>query len=108
MPGNCDDMAAEMSNASNFALSSRFEGFPLILAEAMNKGMAPAAFDCPPGPAEMIRDAENALIVPLGDIDGFAQALLRMIEDGELRHRCGRGATETGSNFKMEALGPMW
>jgi glycosyltransferase involved in cell wall biosynthesis len=108
MPGGCDDMAAEMSKASIYALSSRFEGFPLILCEAMSKGMAPVAFDCPTGPAEMIRDGENGLIVPLGDIDGFAAALLRMIEDDELRHRCGAGALETGRSFKMDAIGPMW
>jgi glycosyltransferase involved in cell wall biosynthesis len=108
MPGNCDDMAGEMSNASIFALSSRFEGFPLILAEAMNKGMATVAYDCPTGPAEMIRDGENGLIVPLGDVDGFAAALLRMIEDDELRHRCGPAAAETGRDFKMDAIGPMW
>jgi len=108
MPGNCDDMAAEMSNASIFALSSRFEGFPLILAEAMNKGMAPVAFDCPTGPADMIREGENGLIVPLGDVDGLAAALLRMIEDDELRHRCGLAALETGRNFTMDAIGPMW
>ena len=107
MPGGCDDMAAEMSNASIFALSSRFEGFPLILAEAMNKGMAPVAYDCPTGPAEMIRDGENGLIVPLGDVDGFAAALLRMIEDDELRHRCASAAAETGKDFRMDAIGPM-
>ena len=108
LPGSCPDMADQMSNASIYALSSRFEGFPLILCEAMSKGMAPVAFDCPTGPAEMIRDAENGLIVPLGDIDAFAAALVRMIEDDELRHRCGRGAGETGRNFKMDAIGPMW
>jgi glycosyltransferase involved in cell wall biosynthesis len=108
LPGNCDDMATEMSNASIFALSSRFEGFPLILAEAMNKGMAPVAFDCPTGPSEMIDDGENGLIVPLGDIDAFAAALLRMIEDDELRRRCGPRAAQTGRNFRMDAIGPMW
>jgi glycosyltransferase involved in cell wall biosynthesis len=108
MPGNCDDMAGEMSSASIFALSSRFEGFPLILAEAMNKGMAPVAFDCPTGPAEMIRDGENGLIVPLGDADGFGAALVRMIDDDELRHRCGPAAAETGKQFRMDAIGPMW
>ena len=72
LPGSCPDMADQMSNASIYALSSRFEGFPLILCEAMSKGMAPVAFDCPTGPAEMIRDGENGLIVPLGDIDAFA------------------------------------
>jgi glycosyltransferase involved in cell wall biosynthesis len=108
MPGSCPDMEDQMSTASIFALSSRFEGFPLILCEAMSKGMAPVAFDCPTGPAEMIRDGENGLIVPLGDIDGFAAGLLRMIEDDELRHRCGKAALETGKGFKMDAIGPMW
>ncbi len=80
-----------MATHSIFALSSRFEGFPLILSEAMSKGMAPVTFDCPTGPAEMIRDGENGLIVPLGEIDAFAAALIRMIEDDELRRRCGAG-----------------
>lgn len=108
LPGSCADMDHQMASASIFALSSRFEGFPLILCEAMSKGMAPVAFDCPTGPSEMIRDGENGLIVPLGDIDAFAAALNRMIEDDELRHRCGPAAAETGKGFKMEAIGPMW
>ena len=41
-------------------------------------------------------------------IDAFAEALVRMIEDDELRHRCGPAAAETGRSFKMEAIGPMW
>ncbi|HYH58046.1 MAG TPA: glycosyltransferase family 4 protein [Thermoleophilaceae bacterium] len=108
LPGSCADMEDQMSNASIFALSSRFEGFPLILCEAMSKGMAPVAMDCPTGPSEMIRDAENGLIVPLGDVDRYAAALMRMIEDDELRRRCGTAALETGKGFKMEAIGPMW
>ena len=108
LPGSCPDMENQMRDASIFALSSRFEGFPLILCEAMSKGMAPVAYDCPTGPSEMIRDGENGLIVPLGDTDAFAAALDRMMSDDELRHRCGPGAAETGKNFKMEAIGPMW
>jgi glycosyltransferase involved in cell wall biosynthesis len=108
LPGACSDMAREMSRASIFALSSRFEGFPLVLCEAMSKGMAPVSFDCPTGPAEMIEDERNGLIVPLGDVEAFAAALARMIEDDELRHRCGAAAAETGRNFKMDVIGPMW
>jgi glycosyltransferase involved in cell wall biosynthesis len=108
LPGACSDMEDQMSNASIYALSSRFEGFPLILCEAMSKGMAPVAFDCPTGPSEMIVDGENGLIVPLGDVDAFAAALDRMMSDDELRRRCGPAAAETGRNFKMDAVGPMW
>ena len=42
------------------------------------------------------------------DVDAFAAALIRMIEDDELRHRCGPAALETGKGFKMDAIGPMW
>lgn len=108
LPGLCADMADQMSSASIFALSSRFEGFPLILCEAMSKAMAPVAFDCPTGPGEMIEEGENGLIVPLGDTDAFAAALNRMIEDDELRQRCGPAAAETAKAFRMEAIGPMW
>jgi glycosyltransferase involved in cell wall biosynthesis len=108
LPGSCDDMGAEMSNASIFALSSRFEGFPLILLEAMSKGMAPVSFDCPTGPDEVIDDGRNGLIVPPDDVDAFAAALLRMVEDDELRHRCGPAAAETARAFSMDAIGAMW
>jgi glycosyltransferase involved in cell wall biosynthesis len=108
LPGLCPDMEKQMEEASIYALSSRFEGFPLILCEAMSKGMAPVAFDCPTGPSEMVVEGENGLIVPLGDVDAFAAALDRMISDDELRRRCGAGAWETGKNFKMDAIGPQW
>ena len=108
MPGACSDMAEQMSRASIFALSSRFEGFPLVLCEAMSKGLAPVSFDCPTGPAEMIDDGRNGLLVPLGDVEAFAAALTRMIGDDELRRRCGAAAIATGENFKMDVVGPMW
>ena len=108
LPGNCDDIGAQMSAASIFVLSSRFEGFPLILCEAMRKGMAPVSFDCPTGPAEMIDDGENGLLAPLGDVDALAEALSRVIEDGDLRRRCGLQAAHTGEGFAMDVIGPMW
>ena len=108
MPGACSDMAEQMSRASIFALSSRFEGFPLVLCEAMSKGLAPVSFDCPTGPAEMIDDGHNGLLVPLGDTDAFAAALARMIGDDALRHRCGTAAIATGRDFRIEVIGPMW
>jgi glycosyltransferase involved in cell wall biosynthesis len=108
LPGASSDMGHEMSRASIFALSSRFEGFPLVLCEAMSKGMAPVSFDCPTGPAEMIEDGANGLIVALGDVEGFAAALARMMEDEDLRRRAGSAAARTGRNFKMDVIGPMW
>jgi glycosyltransferase involved in cell wall biosynthesis len=97
-----------MERASIYALSSRFEGFPLVLLEAMGKGMAPVAFDCPTGPADIIDDHRNGLLVPFKDVAALGAALLEMIEDEELRRRCGAAAVETARSYTMEAVGPMW
>ena len=101
-------IAIDMSRSSIFALSSRFEGFPLILLEAMSKQMAVVAFDCPTGPADVIRDHENGLLVPPKDPQAFSAALLEMIEDEDLRRRCAPAARETAEQFKMHSIGPRW
>ena len=107
MPGACD-MSEAMAEASIFALPSRFEGFPLILLEAMSKRMACVAFDCPTGPADIIDDHRNGIIVPLKDIERLSAGILEMIEDEELRRRCAHAAEETSRAFKMDAIGPLW
>ena len=108
LAGPTDDVPGEMARASIYALSSRFEGFPLVLVEAMSKGMACVAFDCPTGPADIIDDHRNGLLVPAKDVDGLSAALLEMIEDEELRRRCGDAALETSRDYTMAAIGPRW
>jgi glycosyltransferase involved in cell wall biosynthesis len=103
-----NDLAGEMERASIYALSSRYEGFPLVLLEAMGKGMAPVAFDCPTGPADIIDDHRNGLLVPYKDVDALGRALLEMITDDELRHRCGVAAMGSAGDYTMEAVGPLW
>ena len=95
-----------MAQASVYALSSRFEGFPLVLVEAMSKGMACVAFDCPTGPADIIDDHRNGLLVPAKDVEGLTAALMEMVEDEELRRRCGDAAIETAREYTMAAIGP--
>ena len=107
MPGACD-MDEAMGSASIFVMSSRYEGFPLILIEAMSKAMAVVSFDCPTGPADVIDNGRNGLLVPLGDVDGLGRAMLELIEDEELRRRCGPAAAETAATFRIENIGPMW
>jgi glycosyltransferase involved in cell wall biosynthesis len=97
-----------MQQSSIFALSSRFEGFPLILLEAMGSGMGVVAFDCPTGPADVIDDRRNGLLVPPRDVDAFAAALEEMIADEDLRRRCAAAAIETAHDYTMEAIGPHW
>jgi glycosyltransferase involved in cell wall biosynthesis len=108
LAGPTDDVPGEMAKASIYALSSRFEGFPLVLVEAMSKGMACVAFDCPTGPADIIDDHRNGLLVPAKDVEALTAALTEMVEDEELRRRCGDAALETARDYTMAAIGPKW
>jgi glycosyltransferase involved in cell wall biosynthesis len=109
LEGPTDNMGEEMANASIFVLSSRFEGFPLVLLEAMSKGMAVVAFDCPTGPADIIDDHVNGLLVrPERDIDALARGIREMIEDDDLRRRCMAAAPEAAAGHTIEAIGPRW
>jgi glycosyltransferase involved in cell wall biosynthesis len=108
LAGPAEQLGDDMEAASVFVLSSRFEGFPLVLLEAMSKGMAAVAFDCPTGPADIIEDHRNGILVPLKDLDALADGIIEMIEDEELRRRCAAAAVETASRYTMEQIGPHW
>jgi glycosyltransferase involved in cell wall biosynthesis len=108
LAGPAENIGDDMAAASIFVLSSRFEGFPLVLLEAMSKGMAPVAFDCPTGPADIIEDHANGILVPLKDLDALADGIIEMIEDEELRGRCAAAAAETAAAYTMDRIGPHW
>jgi glycosyltransferase involved in cell wall biosynthesis len=107
LPGP-QDLAREMAEASIFVLSSRFEGFPVALLEAMSKGMAVVSFDCPTGPAEVLDDHRNGILVPPRQVDALAACILELVEDFELRRRCGAAAFETAQSYRMDSIGPRW
>ena len=108
LTGPVDRLGDEMANASIYALSSKREGFPMVLLEAMGKGLPVVSFDCPTGPREIVRDRENGLLVPDRDVDALAAAIGEMIEDEELRRRCGAGARQTAARYSIDVIGARW
>jgi glycosyltransferase involved in cell wall biosynthesis len=108
LAGQVDNMPEQMSEAAMFVLSSRFEGFPMVLLEAMGKGLPIVSFDCPTGPREVIEDHVNGLLLPPGDVGALAAAMNEMIEDEELRRRCGQGALATAERYSLEVIGARW
>ncbi|WP_232678910.1 stealth conserved region 3 domain-containing protein [Nocardioides sp. R-C-SC26] len=108
LPGAVPDMTAMWPQASVVALTSRAEGFPLVVQEAMAAGVPVVSFDCPSGPREIIDHEANGLLVGPQSVTGMAAALLRITTDDELRHRLGRGALHTARGFDAHALAERW
>lgn len=108
LPGPVRDMGAEMAAASLFVLSSRYEGLPLVLLEAMSLSMGVVSFDCPTGPSDIVADHENGLLVAPRDVDALAAAVCEMIEDEPLRRRCAAAAVLTAGAYDIAAIGPRW
>jgi glycosyltransferase involved in cell wall biosynthesis len=108
LAGATNELGAEMAKASIFALSSRREGFPLALLEAMSKGLAVVSFDCPTGPADVIDDHANGILVPHGDARAFAAALRELIEDEPLRRRLAAAAAVTAREYRIDVVGRRW
>lgn len=79
------DIATIMESSSVFALSSRFEGLPMALMEAMQAGCCCVSFDCETGPNEIVSNGNNGLLVPALDVEKFSSALEKVISNEELR-----------------------
>jgi glycosyltransferase involved in cell wall biosynthesis len=108
MPGRAGDIAAWYKRASLFVLSSRFEGFPNVLVEAMAYGLPSISFACPTGPSDVIRDGVNGTLVNPGDIEGLAHAMSLLMSDEGARQGLAQDAQLVRSQFAPEEIMPLW
>ena len=102
------DLSEAMVSSSIFAFTSRFEGFSLVLTEAMSYGLAPVAFACPCGPRDLIQDGEDGILVTPNDINKFAEKLCYLIENEEVRIKMGNKAREKAMNYTLENIAKEW
>jgi hypothetical protein len=108
LPGRVTSIAHEWAKGSIFALSSRVEGLPLAAQEACAAGLPIVAYDCPTGPAEIIDGGRNGILVPLGDIDGLAEAMLALIRDPQELRRLGDNAYASTQRYAPATIRSQW
>ena len=103
-----EDIAEEFAKSSIYVMSSRYEGFGLVLAEAMSCGLPCISFDCPYGPREIITDGEDGLLADDGNIENLAKKLEHLMSNEELRIEMGAMAIQNISRFKPESIMAQW
>jgi len=91
-----------------FVLSSRYEGFPNVLLEAMSCGLPPVSFDCPSGPGEIIQQGINGYLVPPEDIISLENVLYELMQDEGLRVDLGKEATKVRGRYAPDKIMKQW
>ncbi len=108
MPGKHDEPAMALAKAQIYVLSSRHEGFPNALVEAMCAGLPPVSFNCNYGPSEIIENGSNGLLVPAEDVRALANSMSQLATSSDLRQAIGHNAAEIASRLTIESIAHQW
>lgn len=106
--GNIKNIEKYYLESEIFVLSSRFEGMPNVLLEAMSYSCSCITFDCPSGPKDIIKNNYNGIILPPNDIDKMAQAIKFLTESDSFRSRISEQAIKVISDFSLDSIITKW
>ena len=98
----------EYAHSSILVTSSHYEGFPMVMIEAMAYGLPVVSFDYKCGPKDIIQDGANGLLVKDGDIEGFANAMMHLMADESYRKKLSTNARKVTSTYSEEAVMNKW
>lgn len=92
-----------------YVMTSRFEGFPMVLLEAKASGLPIIAYDCDTGPSELIINNEDGFLIPFSDSNAFARQLILLMNDNDLRESMSLRSLKNAERYKIEvAIGDKW
>ena len=105
---NITDVENEYYKSSIFVHPSRSEGFGLVIVEAMACGLPVVSFDCENGPRSIITDEVDGYLIPTFDIRFFANRIIKLAKDKDLRKRMGDNGRLKSHQYGMEQIGQQW
>lgn len=108
LEGKQREIRSYCENSQILLLTSRFEGFPLVLLEGLQFGLTEISFDCPCGPKEIIENANNGYIIDNFDQNVFAQKLSELMENDNLRNQFSERSLELSKKYLPEKIIPQW
>lgn len=106
--GPTKQLEEKYKESSIFLLTSRFEGFGMVLAEAMSCGVPCISIDCPYGPRNIIKNNEDGILVENGNIEEFSKRLEYMIQNQEVRINMGQKARENIKRLDIRCIATQW
>ena len=108
LKGQVTDMYDRYNQYAMYVMTSRYEGFPMVLLEAARCGLPMVSFDIATGPNEIIKDQINGCLIDKSSNDGMIEAIDKLIEDPELRERMSDESIETSRQFSIDTIIGQW
>ncbi|MBF1266402.1 MAG: glycosyltransferase family 4 protein [Porphyromonadaceae bacterium] len=95
-------------SASIYAMTSRYEGLPMVLIEAQHMGLPIVSFACPCGPKDVLHPGEDGYLISQGDDEGFLAALRQLMDSETERVRMGTNARKASARYEVDAVMGQW
>ena len=106
--GRTADIEKEYVDSSLFVCCSRFEGFGMVIVEAMACGLPVVSFDCPWGPGSIISDGDDGVLVENANVDALADKIIQVLSAKDYMHELAQNAVDKSKKYRLESIALKW